>query len=235
MRVISWFSAGAASAVATKLCLKKHPETMPIYCDTRSEHPDNERFLRDCEAWFRKKVLRLSGDYSDIWDVFTKTRFLIGPQGARCTVELKKRPRQRFTEPDDIQIFGFTADEKKRAERFKENNFEVKAEFPLIEKGLSADDCLSIIEKAGIKIPEMYRLGYEHNNCIGCVKGGAGYWNKIRRDFPQTFARMAAIERDLGIAICKNEQGRIFLDELPETMGRKEDFHVQCGLFCGEI
>lgn len=31
----------------------------------------------------------------------------------------------------------------------------------------------------------MYDLGYANNNCIGCVKGGIGYWNKIRIDFPE--------------------------------------------------
>ena len=24
----------------------------------------------------------------------------------------------------------------------------------------------------GIEIPVMYRLGYNNNNCVGCVKGG---------------------------------------------------------------
>ena len=43
----------------------------------------------------------------------------------------------------------------------------------------------SLIERAGLRLPEMYRLGYANANCVGCVKGGAGYWNKIRRDFPE--------------------------------------------------
>ena len=30
----------------------------------------------------------------------------------------------------------------------------------------------------------MYDLGYPNNNCIGCIKGGMGYWNRIRKDFP---------------------------------------------------
>ena len=44
-RTISWFSCGAASAVATKLM----PDAEPVYCETGSEHPDNERFFFDCE------------------------------------------------------------------------------------------------------------------------------------------------------------------------------------------
>jgi hypothetical protein len=84
----------------------------------------------------------------------------------------------------------------------------------------------------------MYRLGYRNNNCIGCVKGQAGYWNKIRRDFPKVFRRMAKVERSLNAAICKTERGgerqRVFLDELPKDAGRYEDLDITCGLFCGE-
>jgi murein DD-endopeptidase MepM/ murein hydrolase activator NlpD len=29
-------------------------------CDTGSEHPDNERFMRDCEEWFGKKVSKIT-------------------------------------------------------------------------------------------------------------------------------------------------------------------------------
>lgn len=60
---------------------------------------------------------------------------------------------------------------------------------------------MGMLWKAGIKIPAMYKMGYNNNNCIGCVKGGMGYWNKIRKDFPEVFAQMAQIERDVG-ATC---------------------------------
>lgn len=52
-RVVVWFSAGAASAVAAKLTLKKYEGRLPVhicYCDTGSEHPDNERFISDRTA-----------------------------------------------------------------------------------------------------------------------------------------------------------------------------------------
>ena len=53
-RIIGWFSCGAASAVAVKLT-----RALPVYCDTGAEHPDNIRFLADCERWFGLKVERL--------------------------------------------------------------------------------------------------------------------------------------------------------------------------------
>lgn len=85
----------------------------------------------------------------------------------------------------------------------------------------------------------MYRLGYKNNNCIGCVKGGMGYWNKIRKDFPATFQRMASLERKLDVAILKEEEPgtkkrlRVFLDELQPDRGHYEaEDEIECGAAC---
>lgn len=128
---------------------------------------------------------------------------------------------------------------RERADRFNANNPEVKTWFPLIENGISKTDCLDEIQAAGIELPVMYKLGYQNNNCIGCPKGSGGYWNKIRKDFPEVFDRMAKTERELNVAINKSYAGdgkrkRVFLDELPPDAGRHQDLEITCGLFCGE-
>lgn len=243
MRIISWFSCGVTSAVATKMILDDYRECgFPIiiaYCDTSSEHEDNKRFLKDCEKWFEHPITILhSNKYNDIWDVYQKTKYIAGINGARCSLEMKKIVRQKFEDvKNDIQIFGFDSSEKKRAERFKENNPEVILGLPLIKQNISKVDCLKIIQDAGIEIPIMYKLGYKNNNCIGCPKGAKGYWNKIRQDFPESFQRMAEMERKLGatlnIMTVKGERSRIHLDELPLDAGNyKSELPISCGLLC---
>lgn len=160
-RVLSWFSCGDASAVAAKLTVEKYGERCEVlYCDTFAfEHPDNRRFLADVEKWLGKpiKILR-SPEYSDIYDVFEKTRFLRSRQGARCTTELKKNVRKAYQQADDIHVFGFTANETQRAERFHKENPELFAEFPLIEAGLTKADCHKRVREAGIELPAMIVL-----------------------------------------------------------------------------
>lgn len=71
-------------------------------------------------------------------------------------------------------------------------------------------------------------LGYRNNNCIGCVKGGMGYWNKIRVTHPDVFERMAAEERRLGFSL-----NTVFLDELRPDQGRYElEEDIECGVLC---
>jgi hypothetical protein len=212
------------------------------YCAStlNTEHPDNIRFLQDCEAWFGQEVRLLKAkDYADTWDVWRKTRWLVGVGGARCTTELKKKVRQAFHDPEgDVQVFGFDASEERRAVRFREQNPEVNLWAPLIEAGVTKAEALAELRRAGIEVPMMYKLGYKNNNCIGCVKGQAGYWNKIREDFPEHFAAMALLERELNAAINKTYAGdgrrkRVFLDELPPDAGRYAlEPDIQCGIWC---
>jgi hypothetical protein len=218
--------------VAAKLTLAEHPDALVVRCVVANEHPDNDRFARDCEAWFGKSVIEIRSEkYADCWDVWEKRRFLNGPAGALCTVEMKKKVRQRFEQIDDVQVFGFTWDETDRATRFRENNPEIAARFPLIERRYSKARCYYEVGQAGLVLPTMYRLGYHNANCVGCVKGGAGYWNKIRRDFPEVFARVAALEESIGASVLKDKP----LRELRPDEGRHEDLELpDCGLFCGE-
>ena len=235
-RVVCWFSCGAASAVATKLAIAKYGKVEIVYTEVVNEHPDNRRFMADCEKWFGQPITILRNERynADIREVFKQRKFIKGPRGAPCTDLLKRQMRVLFEEEDDIQVFGFTIEEKHRADRLIENNKYIQADFTLIEHGLTKGDCLAMIARAGIEIPAMYRLGYRNNNCIGCVKGGAGYWNKIRRDFPIQFAERAADERMVDHAILKCGDGTpVFLDELPLDMGIDvPEPDMECSFFC---
>jgi len=243
-RVLAWFSCGAASAVAAKLTVEKYGDRAEVlYCDTLAyEHPDNRRFLTDVASWIGVPITILKSDtYTDIFDVFARTRWLVGVGGARCTTELKKNVRTAYQLPDDVHVFGFTADEYHRVTRFRQQQPDLGAEFPLVEQHVTKAACHQRLAAAGIESPAMYRLGYANNNCIGCVKGGTAYWNKIRRDFPEAFDRMAQMERTLDVAICKTEpvvngtrtRVRVFLDALPaDADDGQMELEMECGVLC---
>jgi hypothetical protein len=74
-------------------------------------------------------------------------------------------------------------------------------------------------------------------NCIGCVKGGEGYWNKIRRDFPEQFEAIAVIQETIGSGAYlfrDSKTGvRYSLRELPPDKGRSQDKpESSCSFFC---
>lgn len=234
MRIVSWFSCGAASAVATKLMIAEGEPITIAYCHVKEEHSDNMRFLKDCEKWFRQEVVILKNETYDgsCINVFQKN-YMRTPSGSPCTRELKRKVRMKFQQPDDVIVFGYTAEEEDRLNTFIDRNNEVPVRAPLIEQGLTKSDVLAMVERAEIELPEMYKLGYEHNNCIGCVKGGMGYWNKIRKDFPIEFKRMADLEKEKGYTVLKDKEGPIYLHDLDPNRGNMQDEpKIQCGIMC---
>lgn len=243
-RVVAWFSRGAASAVATKLAIAEHGDAVVVASIAlATEHPDSARFAAECEDWFGQEITYLRSDrYPDVWAVWEGVRFLVGHQGAPCTGILKKAVRHAYQRPDDRQVFGYTADRSDiaRAERFRVNDPGIDLLTPLIDRGLTKADCFALLDSQGIKRPAMYDLGYANNNCIGCPKGGMGYWNRIRVDFPDTFDRMAKLERDIGHAVLSEEipgEGRkkrpVWLDELdPERGDFTADQPASCSITC---
>lgn len=235
-RVVAWFSCGAASAVATKLALRDTPDAVIAYCETGAEHPDNERFMADCEAWFGKPVQRLKSDeYADTWDVWEKTRWLAGINGARCTTELKVTPRLVWQRPNDVHVFGYTADQgdRDRATRLRQNYPELTISTPLIARDLDKAACLDLLMRAGIKVPVMYGLGFQNNNCIPCVKATSpAYWALVRKRFPDEFARMAQLSRELDVRLCRINGERAFIDEIPLGHPTTNPIAPSCDFLC---
>lgn len=235
MRRVVWFSCGAASAVAAKLTVEKYGDACTIvYCDTMAtEHADNARFFAEVEKWIVRKIEKVRSDkYATVDDVFERRRYMSGIAGAICTVEMKKLPREEFQRPDDIHIFGYTADETRRAEQFEDNNQSLAVEWILIDQLVTKAECLRRLEKAGIALPAMYALGFDHNNCLGCVKATSpGYWNRTRRLFPEVFARRVAQSRAIGVKLVRVDGARRFLDELPDDSEAPDD-DIDCGPVC---
>jgi len=233
MKTITWFSCGITSAVACKIALEVYKNVDVVYIGIDSAHKDNERFIADCEKWYGQEIKTVTNTkgYKTQFDVIEDTKYINGAYGARCTLELKKKVREKIQGQYNRQVSGFEFSQKEinRAIRFKQNYPSTNPVFPLIDRKLNKNECAGILAMQGIELPEMYKLGYNNNNCIGCVKGGAGYWNKIKQDFPIYFRTMAKLEREVGHTCIKGQ----YLDELPKTKGHIPKAVIPaCGVFC---
>ena len=116
-----------------------------------------------------------------------------------------------------------------RAIRFSQQYSAVKPLYPLIDRKITKSQCAEILLINGIKLPKMYELGFHNNNCIGCVKGGKGYWNHVKKHFPETFEKMSNLEQKICATCIKNK----FLKDLKPNEGKHEPPIVpDCGTFC---
>lgn len=233
--IVSWFSAGVSSAVATKLAIAQIDKI--LYTHIEDQHPDTLRFVRDCEAWFGKPVEILQSPLKTVENACLSAGgkgYMNGIGGAACTRLLKRKVRKQweYEQPVDEKltyVWGMDHSEVDRCYRLQDSMPEQDHVFPLVEQQISKEQAHKILAASNIKRPAMYDIGYSNNNCVGCVKGGKGYWNHVRIDFPEVFANRAKLERKIGHSCIRG----IYLDELDPTEGRhSKPILDDCGIFC---
>jgi hypothetical protein len=228
---VCWISAGVSSFVAGYLC--KDEIDKFIYIDIEDQEKDTMRFIKDCEKALGKDIEILKSEYGCVENAILSAG-VIKLQGgfAPCTNWLKKRVRKQWEDEhrnEDITYFwGMDVNEVNRAERLKESMPQFEHRFPLIENHMTKESSHGLLQELGIKRPRMYDLGYPNNNCVGCIKGGMGYWNKIRKDFPEVFEKRSKMEQKIGHSILKE----CYLADLDENRGNNKEIFPECDIFC---
>jgi hypothetical protein len=256
--VIGWFSGGADSAIACWLIIKYFGKDCVriVFINTKNEDDDTYRFMLDCEKWFDVHIETISTNkwdcIDDIWEHYLSLNVATG---AICSTELKRIVRQDFQLKNNYsyQAFGFDSQEIDRARQMRKNYPDSRPIFPIIYELMSKGDSLRVLQKHGITPPLSYRMGYHNNNCLktGCVKGGIGYWQKYKVDFPERFKAMADREhlytdmKEEPVTICKDQSkggGLVFLlphpkyphiKDLSMMKGRMPEPLMECNGFCG--
>jgi 3'-phosphoadenosine 5'-phosphosulfate sulfotransferase (PAPS reductase)/FAD synthetase len=263
-KIIGWWSGGVTSAVTCKLCIDLYglDNVRIIFIDTFNEDDDTYRFKKDCEKWYNKEIETISRigkdkKYRKIQDVWYKYKSLNVAGGAVCSSELKRELRKEWQKENDFQYqaFGFDLDEVRRVKSMVINYRDTaKPIFPLLMFGYTKKDCVQILMDEGLKLPKAYVLGFLNNNCLktGCVQGGIGYWQKMKRDIPENFEAMSKVEHDLTemkgkpVTMCKDQSkggGLVFLKhnkdfphikDISMMKGREPKPLTDCnGLACG--
>jgi hypothetical protein len=243
-RIAVWFSRGAASAVAAKLSVVKWArdhEVRVLTTPIKEEDEGNYRFEKDVEKWLDHPIEHVThpdfptGSAKDVWG---KTKAMSFPTGAPCTRLLKRESRQIWENSNcpDWHVFGFTADEQKRHDRFvlteRSNVLPV-----LIYHKLTKEHCYDLLRRASIAPPRVYSWGLPNANCLGCVKATSPtYWNLIRDVAPEVFQDRAEQSRQLNVRLARHKGKRVFLDELPpDAKGRPlKSMSLECGIICEE-
>jgi hypothetical protein len=234
-KIICWWSGGITSSVSCKIAIDLFgiDNCRIIMIDTKNEDDDTYRFLKDCEKWYGKSIEIISaiGDkYGSIEDVWESFESLNVATGAICSTELKRKVRERWQKENsyDYQVFGFEFD-KSEFNRAVSLSKVKKANgiYPLLMMGYDKDDCLKIVQDAGIEIPRMYKIGFRNNNCFktGCVQGGIGYWQKMKLDFPDKFNKMAELEHRL--TELRGEPVTMLKDQGNEAKKKVEDTGIK--------
>lgn len=230
-KVVVGFSGGVTSAWCAGWALRNFPreEVVLLFHDTKEEHPDTYRFLRQMAAALDMSITERS-DGRSVSEVFDDEGFLGNNQNAMCSRILKMEQGDAYFEElrgqgvtELIKVLGFSAKETVRIQRAhaRAESRGYSLRLPIVETGTTKQECADWCTALGVCPSEMY-LHFDHANCVGCVKGGMAYWMAVRAHYPEVFAKRMAQEEVFGHGILRGgNRTQYLLKDLPQETKRK--------------
>lgn len=206
------YSGGLASYFTAKRVIERlggSDGLLLLFTDTKTEDEDLYVFLEESSNKLGVPITKFS-DGRNIWEVFKESRMIGNSRVDLCSETLKRKMSRKFVSrfnPEEVVIYlGFDWSEMDRFERAKKAWLPYKIESPLLEKPyIDREEMKNLLYKDGIKLPRLYSLGFEHNNCGGgCIKAGVGHFALLLERFPERFAEWEENEKNLREYIGKD-------------------------------
>jgi hypothetical protein len=214
LRVVSHGGGVQSTALLVLAAQRRIPHRTFLFANvgSDSEHPGTLRYIAEVARPFAEangielvelRSQRRDGSEKTIYREITRrgsrrelipTRLTNGMPGRRsCTAEFKIEVVRRWLKANGatadrpaLVAIGFSADEVHRVARRRDNEIE-RPEYPLLELGLTREECARVIADAGLPVPD-------RSACWFCPFHRAGYWAELRRDEPELFGRAASLE-----------------------------------------
>ena len=205
---------------------------MLYFNDTKWEHKDLYRFLDDIKNYLGKDII-FDSDGRNPEQVFFDEHFLGCNRVPLCSRILKAERLQKYYKDGDNLIFGIGIEESHRKHRivaayqvvYAKTSKYCTIEFPLIENAIPKFKIDDWFSQTGIKRPELYTLGFEHNNCSGgCVRQGKKQWKKLLATYPEVYNERENLEQNFREKFGKGSFLKdITLKELRESNNNIDD------------
>lgn len=235
-RVVVGFSGGVTSAWCAGWALRNFPrkDVVLLWHDTKEEHEDTYRFLREMAAKLNLPITERS-DGRSVTEVFRDEGFLGNNQNAMCSRILKVEPGDRYFKElreqgvtEIIKVVGFSASEPTRVQRMAARGIRdgFIPRFPIIEEQVTKQECADWVTAQGVCPSAMY-LWAEHANCVGCVKGGKAYWLKVAQHAPEVYAQRVALEAEFGHGILRGGDREHYLLKDLVKIGLKREVKLR--------
>lgn len=241
-RIVVGYSGGVTSAWCLDWALRTYPrdEVAALFHDTQREHTDTYRYLREMAERLGVEITERS-DGRSVEQVEDDEHALANNRMAFCSRILKAEQRDRYFAElraagvtEIVSILGFSPHEWQRVQRAtmraEADGFSVI--FPLVTTGTTKQQCADWSLALGVRLPSMY-LWSDHANCVGCRRGGKGYWLAVKANEPAVFEKAKAREREYGHTFLKDTTlANLEVVGLKRAVKRRESIDIgvcECG------
>lgn len=241
-KVVVGFSGGVTSAWCAGWALDRFPreEVVLLWHDTKREHPDTYRFLREMALALEMPITERS-DGRSVEEVEDDEHALANNRMAFCSRILKAEPKDHYFKElrasgvsEIVLVLGFSAHEKERIQRAfirsVADGYSVR--FPLVEEAVSKQQTADWCIERGVQPSAMYEWS-DHANCIGCRRAGKAYWLAVAKHEPAVFAAAVERERQYGHTFLKGTTlEQLAITGLKRPVKRREAISIgacECG------
>ena len=100
---------------------------------------------------------------------------------------------------DTVLYLGMTADELHRLERSRRFWSPYRVESPIASMStFGKSDMIMEVRMDGLDLPELYELGFPHNNCGGfCIKAGQAHFLHLLKTLPEKYDEVEKKEEEM--------------------------------------
>lgn len=205
MKHIVFYSGGIGSWATAKRVIAKHgkQDVILLFTDTLIEDEDLYRFIDETVEEMGVEFHRIA-DGRTPFEVYKDVRYLGNSRFAPCSHELKQKPAEKWVKanfkPDECVLYlGIDWTEEHRTKAPRRNYEPYKVEFPMCEEPyVTKEEMFQELERLGIEIPRLYKMGFAHNNCGGfCCRAGQGHFANLLKQMPERFAYYEAKEEEM--------------------------------------
>lgn len=200
-------SGGKGSAISAILAHENGLDYELVFADTLGEHATTYAYIVDLSLKLNKPIHWLR-DGRDIWQVFIDKRFMGNTRIAPCSRILKTEQVAAYlgqhAAPDDPIFLGMDWSELDRIERASKVWAPRSVVSLINEFKCQRPDWDTILSRYFSYEPDLYRMGFPHNNCAGaCVRAGLKQWATVLERMPEEYAKAEAGERRVTEALGK--------------------------------
>lgn len=186
---------------------------------------ERREYLKELARRTRERIPNLVWimDGRDPWQVFRDSRWIGNSRVAQCSHKLKqdmsaKYIKDNFSDPESVVLYlGIDWTEEHRTASPIKNWKPYRVEFPMCEEPLmDKKDVQRKLQDVGIELPELYKLGFSHNNCGGfCVRAGQGHFANLLKQKPELYAYHEEKEEEMrqfldkDVTILKKQKNKV--------------------------
>lgn len=171
-----------------------------VFADTGGEHPETYCYIDYFERTFLRprglELIRISPTthphlyssdarkYASLEEYCRAYKIIPILSSRWCSIKFKREPMENYRLQFGLRgtILGMTADEPGRLRRDDPTVW-----YPLAERGITRQECIRIIARAGLEIPT-------RSNCFFCPGSSIGDLRRLYYDHPELYERACELE-----------------------------------------